>query len=114
LPLFAKTGKSGPWVDFSKQPRLHDESTSEIRNYLGIRAGTTFEILRRDRSKGEWSGGPQEKNIVLYIDLDLKPADVEWFLRMRDTVWRNRFKQDEIYLVFLKIWKEKAEPPSSA
>lgn len=107
LPLFAST-RSGKWRDFRKEPWLHDETAAQIKTYLGARAGITFEFLRRDRSSGEWEGGPREKNAVFYIDVDLRVADIEWFLKKSETEWRDRFDQHEIYLVFHKIWKEKS------
>jgi hypothetical protein len=107
LPMFAQT-RSGEWRDFEKTPWLHDETTLEIKRYLGQRAGMTFEILRRDHSEGEWGDGAREKNIVLYIDVDLRIADIDWFVGMEEAIWRERFDQHEIYLIFQKIWKEKS------
>jgi hypothetical protein len=102
LPVKAATRTRG-WVEFT--PDLHDLSIEEIAQYLGDRfGGVTSEILVRHQSRGLWAG-LKEENLVIYTDVDLQLADVEWFRKMRKTVWQERFDQYEIYGAIFPVWQ---------
>lgn len=101
LPFHAYT-RSNVWTDFN--PKLHDETISDIEEYLLSRfPGISYEVWRRADSGGRWHD-LEEDNMILYTDLKLTMRDILWFHRMRETIWKERFDQEVIYIAIHPIW----------
>jgi len=82
---------------------LRDLVIAELEEYFGERfGGLTSELVIKRHVTGQWRGY-EDTNRVFYMDLKLTLKDLRWLRTMRDTVWRQRFEQEAIYVVYHRI-----------
>ena len=63
--------------------------------------GLSFEFVTRTRAYGEWRG-IEDETMLFKIDARMKASDSPWLRRYKE-VLKERFKQEEIYIVYYDI-----------